>query len=212
MTGIKTARGQAGFTLAELLVTASVMAIILGGLLSLLMSGSQTWMAGANRSEAQQSTRLVLQRLAEEVRTAGWDPRATTLFASIQALPPGQTGFIISNDWSANGTIETNITTVVNGVNRGEQITYDYVGTTLRRRESQVDGAAVPVTDAITDIQFTYRDADDVVVASPHLAANAANIRTVEIAVTTTPDRQASATSLKVSVSSAIRARVRNRS
>lgn len=208
---LATARGHGGFTMAEMLVTSAVIALIMGGLMSLMMTGSQTWVVGANRSEAQQSARLVLHRLSEEVRLGGWDPRQTAAFPAIQALAPPQTGFVISNDWSADGAIQNNTLTLVNGANRGEQITYDFVSNALRRQESRLDAAPVDVTNAIGAIAFTYRDADDVAVASPHLAANASTIRTVEITVTTVPDNQPSSTTQRVSVTSTSRARVRNR-
>jgi prepilin-type N-terminal cleavage/methylation domain-containing protein len=210
MTAVKTARSDAGYTLAEMLVTSAVIALVMAGLFSLLSTGAQSWVVGTNRSEAQQNGRLVLQRLAEEVRNGGWDPRNTQSFAVIQALTPPQTGFMISNDWSGDGLIQTNLATNVNGTNRGERITYDLVGGSLRRQESQVDNAAVEVTE-VSSITFTYRDADDVVIASPHLAANALGIRTVEITVVTAPDTQSSSNAQRVSVTSTIRARVRNR-
>lgn len=204
-------RSQAGYTLAETLVTAAVIGLVMAGLFSLIQTGSQTWVVGANRSEAQQTARLILHRVAEEVRMGGWDPRNTQSFPAIQALAPPQIGFIISYDWSADGAIQNNILVAVNGANKGEQITYDFVGNALRRRESQVDASAVTVTNAINAITFTYRDVDDAVVASPHLAANALTIRTVEISVVATPDIQATSNTQKVSVTSTIRARVRNR-
>lgn len=208
---LSAARGHGGFTMAEMLVTSAVIALVMGGLMSLLMTGAQTWVVGANRSEAQQSARLILHRFAEEIRTGGWDPQSTSSFPAIQALAPPQTGFVISNDWSADGAIQTNTLTLVNGANRGEQITYDFASGALRRRESQLDASAVTVTNAISGITFTYLNADDTAVASPHLAANALTIRTVEITVTTTPDVQSSSNAQKVSVTSTIRARVRNR-
>jgi Tfp pilus assembly protein PilW len=211
LRALAAARAHGGFTVAEMLVTAAVIALVMGGLMSLMMTGTQSWVVGSNRSEAQQSARLVLFRVAEEVRLAGWDPRNTTTFPAIQALTPPQTGFMISNDWSADGSIQTNTLTLVNGANRGERVTYDFVTNALRRQESQLDASPVTVTNAISGITFTYLNADDQVVASPHVAANAANIRTVEITVTATPDHQASSTTQAVSVTSTIRARVRNR-
>jgi prepilin-type N-terminal cleavage/methylation domain-containing protein len=211
LRALATARAQGGFTMAEMLVTSAVIALVMGGLMSLMMTGTQSWVVGANRSEAQQSARLVLHRLSEEIRIGGWDPRNTATFPAIQALAPPQTGFIISNDWSADGTIQNNTLTLVNGTNRGEQITYDFVTPTLQRQESRVDTSPVTVTNAISGITFTYLNADDQAVASPHLAANAPNIRTVEITVTTIPDSQVSSSAQRVSVTSTIRARVRNR-
>lgn len=211
LRALATARAQAGFTVAEMLVTAAVIALVMGGLMSLMMTGAQSWVVGSNRSEAQQSARLVLFRVAEEVRGAGWDPRSLVAFPAIQALAPPQTGFMISNDWSADGAIQTDLLTLVNGTNRGERVTYDFVDNALRRQESQLDLSPVTVTSAISAITFTYRDTDDAVVANPHVAANAVNIRTVEITVTATPDHQASSSTQAVSVTSTIRARVRNR-
>jgi hypothetical protein len=145
------------------------------------------------------------------VRMGGWDPKNTQSFPAIQALAPPQIGFIISNDWNADGSIQNNLLVNVNGTNKGEQTTYDFVTNTLRRREIMVDGSPVAVTSAITSIAFTYRDADDVVVPTPHVAANALTIRTVEIAVVATPDFQSSSSAQQVSVTSTVRARVRNR-
>jgi type II secretory pathway pseudopilin PulG len=209
----RTAGSQAGYTLAEMLVAAATIGLIMAGLLTILMTGQKSFTIGTNRSEAQQSARLILHRLAEEVRVAGYDPRNTASFAAITALTPPQTGFTISNDWNATGAIETNLSVTVNGALRGEQITYDFANSALRRQESQINGSPVDVSSAITAISFQYLDADDVAVNTPHLASSAATIRTVVVTVTTTQDLQSSqSTGDAVSVKSTIRARVRNRS
>jgi type II secretory pathway pseudopilin PulG len=203
-------RGQAGYTVAEMLVTAAVIGLVMAGLTSLIMTGSQTWVVGANRAEAVQNGRLVLFRMAQEIRNGGADPRNTASFPAIQRLAPPAVGFVISNDWSADGAIDP-LTPLGFTGGRGEQITYDFTAGNLRRRESMVDGAPVVITE-VNAITFTYRDADDNdITASAHLAGTAPNIRTVEITVTTDPDNQAGSTSDRVSVTSTIRARVRNR-
>jgi type II secretory pathway pseudopilin PulG len=213
MRVLRNIRSEAGYTVAEMLVVAAVISLIMGGLLTLLTSGQQTYLVGSNRAEAQQTARLLLYRLTAEVRSAGYDPKNTATFAAITALTPPSVGFTIWNDWNANATIDTAVIVSVNGTNHGEQITYDYIaGNHLRRQESAVDGSPVVVSSAISAITFQYLDADDVTVSNPHLASNAANIRTVVVTVTTTPDTQASSTSGQVSVTSTIRARVRNRS
>lgn len=212
MRRLSTVRSEAGYTMAEMLVVAAVVSLIMGGLLTLLVSGQQTYLVGSNRTEAQQSSRLVLSQLAQDVRSAGYDPKNTALQPAITALTPPQVGFVIWNDWNANEVIDTTVTTSVNGANRGETITYDYIaGNHLRRQESVIDSSPVTIADTVTSATFQYLDADDNPVSSPNLAANAANIRTVVVTVTTTPDTQASLTSGKVSVTSTIRARVRNR-
>ena len=200
--------GEAGYTIPEMLVVCAVIGLVMAGMLALLMTGTQTYTAGANRAEAQQTARLVIARMVQEIRTAGHDPRSVN-FTAITPLAPPNVGFTISNDWNATGAIETNLAVNFNGGNRGERITYTVVGTTLSRQESFLDASPVDVTDAITNIAFQYLDADDVAVASPHLAANAALIRTVVVTITTRPDAQGSLG--HVAVSTTNRTRVRNR-
>jgi Tfp pilus assembly protein PilW len=205
-------RSQVGYTMAEMLVATATIGLVMAGVLTIMMTGQQSFTVGSNRSEAQQSGRLVVHRLAEEVRTGGWDPKNTASFAAITALAPPDVGFRIANDWNATGAIETNLTVNINGALRGEQTTYDFVSNTLRRQESQLDTSPVPVTSAVEAITLQYLDADDVdVTANAHLAATALTIRTVVVTVTTRPDTQSSATANKVSMTSTIRARVRNR-
>jgi type II secretory pathway pseudopilin PulG len=200
--------GEAGYTVAEVLVVCAVVGLVMAGLLSLLMTGTQTYTVGANRAEAQQTARLVIARLIQEIRTAGHDPR-TTNFTAITPLVPPNVGFTIGNDWNATGAIETNLAVNFNGGNRGEQITYTVVGTALRRQESFLDASPVEVTDAISSITFQYLDGDDAVIASPHLAVNAALIRTVVVTITTRQDTSISTG--PVAVTTTNRTRVRNR-
>jgi Tfp pilus assembly protein PilW len=207
------ARPQAGCTMSDMLVVAAVIGLITAGLLTLLVSGQQTYVVGPNRTEAQQTARLVLFRMGNDVRTGGHDPKATALFPAITALTPPQVGFTIWNDWNANEVIDTAVSVNVNGTLKGEQITYDVTsaGTILRRQESVIDTSPVTVTDAFSSVTFRYLDADDAVVANPHVLDNALNIRSVEITVLAKPDSQGTSTSPRVSVVSVIRARVRNR-
>lgn len=202
-------RDQRGYTVAEMLVTAAVIAFIMAGLLSLLVTGQQSYTTGAGRAEAQQNARLVVERMIRELRTAGHDPLGTATFAAVTALGAG-TGFVIRNDWNGSGAIDAAVATTVDNVQHGEQITYTFAGTTLTRQESVVDAAAVTVTDRISGMTLTYRDADDNVVATPS-GVNAANIRTVEVDVTTQPDFTVSGTVSQVAVRSQNRVRIRNR-
>jgi len=206
-------RNQRGFTAAEMLVSAAVIAIIMAGLLSLLMSGQQSYVAGANRAEAQQNARLVLERMVRELRTAGHDPRDggnnSGVFAPVTALASG-TGFVLRNDWNASNAIETNVTVTVDNVAHGEQVTYTFNGNTLTRQESSIDASAVTVTDRISSATIQYLDADDVAVSSPS-GANAARIRTVVLDVTALPETVEAGTGTNAAVRLQTRVRIRNR-
>jgi prepilin-type N-terminal cleavage/methylation domain-containing protein len=203
-------RCQRGYTMAELLVTAAVIAFIMAALMGLLLTDQQTYVAGANRAEAQQSARLVIARMIQEIRTGGQDPLATATFSTITALAPPDTGFVVANDWNGNGAIEAGLSVLVDGALRGEQITYTVTGNSLTRQESFIDGSAVEVTSAINSITFQYFDADDNVVVDPHVAANAVNVRTLVITVTANPDTSGTATT-QAPVTTQNRVRIRNR-
>ena len=202
-------RCQRGITIAELLVTAAVIGLIMAGLLSLLLSGQQSYLTGANRAEAQQNARLVLNQMVQEIRTAGFDPRNTQSFPAVTALASG-TGFVLKNDWNGNGMIDTSSTSTVDGTTHGEQITYTFAGSSLTRQETGIDSSAVTVTAAINSVTIQYLDADDVAVASPS-GANASLIRTVVLNITTNSDTSSSGTVNTVAVSSQNRVRIRNR-
>lgn len=203
-------RNQRGYTLAEMLVSAAVIAFIMAALLSLLMSGQQSYATGAGRAEAQQNARLAVEQMVREIRSAGHDPRATGTFAAVTALGVG-TGFVIRNDWNGSGAIDAAIDTTVDGVRHGEMITYTFTGTTLTRQESVIDAAPVTVTDRISNFAVTYFNADGLQLMAPSGAVDAPNIRTVVLDISTQPDFTTSGTATQVAVRSQNRVRIRNR-
>ena len=142
--------GQHGFTLTELLVAIAVLGLTMTGLLTLLMSGNQSYLTGSNQAEAQAATRAALEQMTGEIRGAGYDTTGAG-FASITNQT--NTQFTIQNDWNGNGAIENGITVCMTYSwaacpnpggpnNRGEQITYTMVPVgvtfTLCRQESSV--------------------------------------------------------------------------
>lgn len=202
-------RCQRGYTAAELLTVAAIVAFIMSGLFVTLRSGQQTFIAGTNRAEAQQNTRLALSRLLFELRTAGHDPQRSGGFNAVTALASG-TGFVLRNDWSGDGTIQTNVTSTVDGVAHGEQVTYTFSGTSLTRQESNIDASAVTVTDRLSTITIEYLDDTGATVSSPS-GVNASLIRTVVVDVTTAPDTTTAGTATKADVRTQTQVRVRNR-
>ena len=206
----RTALGsQQGYTVAELLTVSAIVAFIMSGLFVTLRSGQQSFMAGTNRAEAQQNTRLALSRMLYELRTAGHDPTRTGAFNAVTALTSG-TGFVLRNDWSGNGAIQTNITQTLDGVDHGEQVTYTFTGTTLTRQESNIDAAAVPITDRVASMTIQYLDETGAAVAAPS-GTNASLIRTVVVDITTAPDTASSGTATQANVRTQTQVRVRNR-
>lgn len=179
-----------GFTLVELLVALAVVGLVLAGTVSLLHRGQQSYLLGAGGLEAQQSARVALERLAREIRKAGFDPVGAS-FSSI--VNPTPTSVTVQNDLNGNGIIDA----------RGETVTFLLRGTTLRRNAG---GGAQPIIEGVRALTFTYLDADGIPTAVPE------KIRTVIVALTVGPDSLEGAPSRDVlAVTMRTQIRLRNR-
>jgi prepilin-type N-terminal cleavage/methylation domain-containing protein len=75
-------RDQRGFTLTELLVVATVLGMILAGVVLIQMQGQQAYLFGSHRVEVQQNNRAALELLTRELRSA----QAITTVASASDL------------------------------------------------------------------------------------------------------------------------------
>ena len=223
-------RTQAGFTLTELLIACAMIGVVMAGLFSILASGQQTYLVGSNTVEAQQELRLVIQRMTNEIRNAGFCPTCGTGSPPVAAFSAlsnvTATGFTIQNDWDGSWTGAAGINTAAtvnytvvgtNGVAtvtpRGEQITYAFtVATgTLTRQET---GEAQPVTLAsnLASLTFRYLDAAGTALAPPLTAAQAATVRTIVVNAVGQPQNQPSTFQAgRVSVAMTDTVRLRNR-
>jgi prepilin-type N-terminal cleavage/methylation domain-containing protein len=209
---------ERGFSLAELAVAIAVIAVILSGLLTLQVTGQETYLTGSNQVESQESGRLALQRMITEIRGAGNDPTHATsgsppLWTKITAA--SASGFTINNDWSGDGAINNAASYTVNGTARGEQVTYSVNGSQLQRQESAIDNAPQVVIDGVDNVTFTYYDSTHTgacptcgVITNP--AANASSIVTIGISLRTRPIDQPSTSRGRVWVTLQDEVRIRN--
>lgn len=187
-------RNQHGFTLTELLVACAIIGVVMAGLFSILRSGQQSYLTGSNQVEAQQSLRLAMLRVTNELRDAGYCPTCNTGAPPFTALTAvSATGFTVQNDWNGSGTISTGTVTQVvtapdgttSNVTRGEQIVYAFSGGTLTRREMGVDASGVAVVPNLASLTFTYLD------AAGNVTATAGSVRTVVVSAVGQPEIQA---------------------
>ncbi|MBI4590898.1 MAG: prepilin-type N-terminal cleavage/methylation domain-containing protein, partial [Candidatus Rokubacteria bacterium] len=140
-------RDQRGFSLAELLVAMAILGLIMTGILTLLMTGNESYLAGANQVEAQAAARVALERMAEEIRGAGFNPQNVTTWNPIVASgacpdlvgsPPTATAFMIQGDGNGDGTIGAT-----------ECVLYQLTGTTLQRQDFAVDASPQDVIGGV---------------------------------------------------------------
>lgn len=203
---------QEGFSLAELLVACATVGLVATGLVTFLAAANTSYLTGANQVEAQAAARTALERMAQEIRGAGYNPQALPNLDPIvgpspgfTTAPPTATVFTIQNDLNGDGDNGD----VVGG--QGERITYTLTGTTLERQEWGVDANPQVVIGGVQALQFSYWRQDGTEI-NPVTLAEVPNIRSVQITLTTQPEFQpASWQTGAVSVTMTNRVRLRNR-
>jgi prepilin-type N-terminal cleavage/methylation domain-containing protein len=65
---------QRGFTLAEMLVVCAIVGLVMASLLGLTMQGQKAYWFGTTQVDGQQTVRVALERMAKEIREAGYEP------------------------------------------------------------------------------------------------------------------------------------------
>jgi prepilin-type N-terminal cleavage/methylation domain-containing protein len=151
-------RARAGYTVVEVLVAMAVMGLLMSATLSLLQSGLAAWGWGAGRVEAQQGIRAALERMARELRDAGYDPTGAGIEAVLVAEP---TRIVFQRDLNGNGLIDPT----------RERVTYLLrpKETTLRR---DAGGGAQPLAENIRGFTLSYLDSAGAPTADPARVAS----------------------------------------
>jgi type II secretory pathway component PulJ len=143
-------RGSRGYSLIDMLVALAVGGGMLAATVTLLHLGLHTWVWGAARVEAQQSA---LERMASELREAGYDPTAAGL-APVVVAEPARVAF--QRDFNGNGVIDPTSERVTYLLRAGES--------TLRR---DAGGGAQPVINGVRALGLTYLDRDGAETTDP---------------------------------------------
>ena len=136
--------GPAGYSLVDLLVALAVGGGLMASTLTLLHLGLRAWVWGAARVEAQQSARYALERLAGELREAGYDPTVAGIAPVVLAEP---TRIVFQRDLNGNGVVDPT----------RERVTYLLrAGETILRRDA--GGGAQPVVEGVRGFRLVYLD------------------------------------------------------
>jgi type II secretory pathway component PulJ len=181
MTGPRSDR-EAGFTLADLLVGFAIAALVLGGATTAFLAGTRVLEFGLDQAAAQQTARAALERLAREIRWAGYghaNPLTGSYdFTAITAQTA--TSLILQNDFDGDGVLDAppgpcDPTAVT------ELARYRLLGTDLMRSENPDDPACdVVVASGITGLTFLYSD------SAGHVTTDPAAIRSVDVTMNVT--------------------------
>lgn len=133
-----------GYSLVDLLVALAVGGGLMASTVTLLHLGLRAWLWGAARVEAQQSARYALERVASELREAGYDPTVAGIAAVVVAEPQR---IAFQRDLNGNGVVDPTRERVTYLLRAGES--------TLRR---DAGGGAQPVIDGVRGFRLTYLD------------------------------------------------------
>ena len=146
-------RAHGGYSLVDMLVALAVGGGMLAATVTLLHLGLRAWVWGAARVEAQQTARYALERLASELREAGYDPTAAGI-APVVVAEPARVAF--QRDLNGNGVVDPTRERVTYLLRAGESI--------LRR---DAGGGAQPVINGVRALQLIYLDRDGVETTDP---------------------------------------------
>ena len=151
-------RSAAGVSLVELLISLAVFAPVLACVFGVLHGALTAYRWGAGRVEAQQSARVALERMAAEVREAGYDPRGAGIQPIVVAAPALVT---FQRDLNGNGVVDPTRERVT-FLLRSEE-------TTLRR---YAGGGAQPIIDGVRRFRLSYFDRAGLPVTDPARVAS----------------------------------------
>lgn len=147
------ARSSRGYSLVDMLVAMAIGGGMLAASASLLHLGLHAWVWGAARVEAQQSARYALERMASELREAGYDPTAAGI-APVVVAEPARVEF--QRDLNGNGVIDPTRERVTYLLRAGESI--------LRR---DAGGGAQPVINGVRAFHLAYLDREGAETTDP---------------------------------------------
>lgn len=151
---------QKGFSVAELLIAAAMTSALMAAVFVILQQGQNAYLFGAGRAEVQQTARGALDRIARELRTGTAVTTASANSITFQ---------YIDND-VPNGNVPMTVT-----------VQYSLNGTNLQRNQTApaVAGQPETVIGGVNTFALTYFNANNVA------AANAGDVRTVNVRLST---------------------------
>jgi prepilin-type N-terminal cleavage/methylation domain-containing protein len=152
-------------TLTELLVALALVGVLATATLQLLDQSLRAWAAGVARVESQQTVRVVLTRLAADIRAAGFGGVG---FDAIAVAEPQR--IVLQQDLDGDGAIAAS----------GERVTWRLAGSILRR---DAGGGAQPIASGVRVFELRYLDA----IGAP--SSTPADVRSISVTVTTASER-----------------------
>ena len=141
-----------GFSLADLMVGLAVVGLLAAAVFGVYQVSQNSYLFGTSRAEVQDNARVVLNRMATEIREAGYDPTFSSNFPILTNLASEDMTF--TADLDGDGVLDAN-----------ETVRYyrNAADNTLHRGAGGVDQ---PLIDGAQALTLTYLDSGNNVTAA----------------------------------------------
>jgi hypothetical protein len=174
--------------LHDMLAACAISGLVFAATYTILEQGLRAYAVGTTRVEGQQAARVALARLGVEIRNAGRGARWTAPAVVVAE----RSRLVLASDVDDDGTT----------ADRGELITWQLVGSTLRRNAG---GGAQPVAEGVRAFELRYFDSEGRTTTDP------AAIRAVEVTVIVAAAGPESILARGTATTMTTRVRLRNR-
>jgi Tfp pilus assembly protein PilV len=182
---------EGGYSLAEALIAALVLAIVLLAIYMVYDTAQQDYARGVARADVQQSIRVALESMARELRAAGHNPSTTAcanpLSGAVTALSSSPVSVTFQTDVDSDTCTDQVIYTFVppsNGTQPCDASDPTTVGRVTRSTQAwngtgwnPPTPTAYDVAQCVTSLTMTYYDSSGATTTSP------ANVRRINIAI-----------------------------
>jgi type IV pilus assembly protein PilW len=163
---------SAGFSVVEMLLALGTLAILFGAIYAGFEKLNRYYTAENVKAGAQQSVRIGVEMMVQDIRLAGLDPLRTA----------GAGIIMVSNDTSIRFTSDLNFDGDLD--DPLEDISYALTGSDLKQTNHNVSPDAEVLLENVADLTFTYFDQNGNLIPVAQLATRRLDIRTVGIALT----------------------------
>ena len=162
---------HAGFSMIELMIVIGILAILFTFIYKGFERLNRYYTAENVKASTQQSTRIAVEMMVQDIRQAGLNPLGTAGAGIVAASP---TSFQFTADVNFDGDLDDSF----------ENITYDLNGTDLRQRNINLSPNFEVLLGNVNTLAFTYLDDTGTAIPTADLATRRADIRTVGITLT----------------------------
>lgn len=149
-------RSSSGFSLVEILVTIAVLTVFLGALAPVMDAGRRSYLTERAVAEALDDARFAIERIAELLRSAGYNPRRIRPLTPVTVGAAG-TSLRLRSDLNGDGDLLDSPFGPggIASLPAPEDVTLSLAGTTVMMQDNTpAGGGLIPLAEDVTSLGF----------------------------------------------------------